>query len=243
MGDAKKWLTVLRCGCQNQVWQDQGVAFSTCPLSTWSAYEKHSVVINPPSVLVRKDISWMPATWQVLFLMLWAQRLNLCGFCLAAHSSGRWRGDAVHAPNTEALSLKALAVVSSSEPHRRQFWISQKTAHTTRGISFLLGSFPHVEISEPITQNSAYMVVGKNQKHPEGSKGKVLCAKTDSQLAVAGLALLLLAGLAKGSQDPPAESPQSPPPEPGRFLLAEMTPVGAFPLPKEGKICKKEKKG
>lgn len=42
---------------------------------------------------------------------------------------------------------------------------------------------PCTEITETVTQNLAYVIVGKNRKHPKGRKGKVSCAKKDSQSA------------------------------------------------------------
>lgn len=43
---------------------------------------------------------------------------------------------------------------------------------------------PCTGITEPVTQYTAYLTVGKSRRHPKGRKGNMLCARKDSQLAV-----------------------------------------------------------
>lgn len=149
-------------------------------------------------------------------------------------------------PNAQALSQKAqmaggaggggaqimVTVVSSSDHAGGKLPRKQLTQHGYQLSPWRLP--PCTGITEPVTQNTAYLTVGKSHRHPKGRKGNVLCARKDSQLAVSpawprcssrlGTGRWPHEGLQNQGGRPPVESSQSPSPGLGRFVLPKMEP-------------------
>ena len=140
-------------------------------------------VINCPSVLIPEDLR-----------RLLHGRFNSrgCGYkdmrlllgSTAAQEDERWAQTLL--PNAEALTLKAQAALQ-----HRQGWAALNHAgdspefsrkqciqcgHQFSSWLFTLGT----EATEPATWNWAYLIVGRNQKHPEGERGREPRAKKDS---------------------------------------------------------------
>ena len=102
---------------------------------------------------------------------------------ITAQEDERWT-QTLH-PNAEALTLTALAALQ-----HRQWWAAlnhtgdspecsrkqcTQCGHQFSSWLFTLGT----ETTEPVTRNWDYSIVGRNQKHPEGERGREPCAKED----------------------------------------------------------------
>lgn len=168
---------------------------------------------NPPTLCSHsKRLLRAPAVWQVLFQMLWPQRLKRCGFSLAVLQLGKRKGGRRPCPRGRRRWLQDEGCNSSNQPRTTQETsFPENSLHNTE-YQFSLWLFPpRTEITEPVTQNTAHSVVGKNRKHPKGRKASTPCARK----------ALTLAGALPGADAPRVQH--------GAPCSAPVTKATAFP--------------
>lgn len=176
--------------------------------------------------------------WQ-FYSWCWGPNDWRCVVCLAVRQLRKTKG---HRPCPQMLRLfhrrhRWLAgrwgggtqtVVTSSDHAGGKLPRKQLTQHGYQLSPWRLP--PCTGITEPVTQNTAYLIVGKSRRHPKGRKGNMLCARKDSQLvgSPAWPRCSSLLGMGRWPQNqgrrPPVESPHSHSPSPGLggFVLAKM---------------------